>query len=195
VVGPSGKRLRSQVVETSARPLIEEVRAVAGRRHLCLEEGTLAGWLYEMLEPHVHELVVVGVSESRGQKNDLGRPADVLVSADHGRVRQVLVNIIGNAVKFTPEGGSVTVTTRTRAVAGVKWGQIRVTDTGPGIAPADTAAIFEPYYRSEGTAQLPGVGLGLAISHALVQQMGGRLEVESDLGVGSSFILLFPRVI
>jgi transposase len=70
VVGPSGKRLRSQVVETSARPLIVEVRAVAGRRHLCLEEGTLAGWLYEMLEPHVHELVVVGVSESRGQKND-----------------------------------------------------------------------------------------------------------------------------
>jgi transposase len=70
VVGPSGKRLRSQVVETSARPLIEEVRAVAGRRHLCLEEGTLAGWLSEVLEPHVHELVVVGVSESRGQKSD-----------------------------------------------------------------------------------------------------------------------------
>jgi transposase len=57
-------------VETSARALIEEVRAVAGRRHLCLEEGTLSGWLYEMLEPHVHDLVVVGVSESRGQKSD-----------------------------------------------------------------------------------------------------------------------------
>jgi hypothetical protein len=58
------------VVEPSARPLIEEVRAVAGRRHLCLEEGTLAGWLSEVLEPHVHALVVVGVSESRGQKSD-----------------------------------------------------------------------------------------------------------------------------
>lgn len=70
VVGPSGKRLSSQVVETSARALIEAVRAVPGRRHLCLEEGTLSGWLYEVLEPQVHELVVVGVGESRGATND-----------------------------------------------------------------------------------------------------------------------------
>lgn len=70
VVGPSGKRLGSQVVETNGRALIEAVRAVPGRRHLCLEEGTLSGWLYEVLEPHVDEVVVVGVSESRGPKSD-----------------------------------------------------------------------------------------------------------------------------
>ena len=70
VVGPSGRRLSSQVVETNARALIEVVRAVPGKRHLCLEEGTLTEWLYEVLEPHVQELVVVGVRESRGPKND-----------------------------------------------------------------------------------------------------------------------------
>jgi signal transduction histidine kinase len=196
--GPINDRQREALgrVRLSGRHLLslldnvmEMARLNAGVLRVESEAVSLAGVAREA----VHMLLPQ--SDAKLQTLQLGRPADVLVSADHGRVRQVLVNIIGNAVKFTPEGGSVTVTTRTRAVAGVKWGQIRVTDTGPGIAPADTAAIFEPYYRSEGTAQLPGVGLGLAISHALVQQMGGRLEVESDLGVGSSFILLFPRVI
>jgi transposase len=70
VVGPSGKRLGSQVVETNARALVAAIRAVPGTRHLCLEEGTLSGWLHEVLSPHVHELVVAGVSESRGPKND-----------------------------------------------------------------------------------------------------------------------------
>jgi signal transduction histidine kinase len=98
-------------------------------------------------------------SDARLQTLQMGRPATVLVSADHARVRQVLVNLIGNAVKFTPEGGSVTVDTGTRTVDGAHWREIRVTDTGPGIADADKAAIFEPYFRSEATAQLPGVGL------------------------------------
>jgi signal transduction histidine kinase len=122
----------------------------------------------------------------------LGRPATVMVLADHARIRQVLVNLIGNAVKFTGEGGAVAVDVVERAIDGTPTAEIRITDTGPGIAEAERAAIFEPYYRSEGTAQLPGVGLGLAISHALVQQMGGRLTVESEVGVGSSFIIRFP---
>lgn len=71
VIGPSGKRLDAQVVETTAAALIEAVRAIPGRRHLCLEEGTLAGWLYEVLTPHVDELVVAAVPESRGAKSDV----------------------------------------------------------------------------------------------------------------------------
>lgn len=86
----------------------------------------------------------------------------------------------------------MTVDIAERVADATGWGEIRVTDTGPGIPEAEKASIFEPYYRSEGTATLPGVGLGLAISNALVRQMGGRLEVESDVGVGSSFIMRFP---
>ena len=122
----------------------------------------------------------------------LGRPANVVVMADHARVRQVLVNLVGNAVKFTPESGAVTVEIAERVVGGARFGEIQVTDTGPGIAEEERASIFEPYYRSEGTATMPGVGLGLAISHALVRQMGGRIDVESEVGVGSTFIVRFP---
>jgi phosphoserine phosphatase RsbU/P len=146
--------------------------------------------LAEVAREAVHMLLPQ--SDAKLQTLQLGRPANVLVTADHARVRQVLVNLIGNAVKFTPEGGSITVYTRTRAADGARWGEICVTDTGPGIPDTDRAAILEPYYRSEATAQLPGVGLGLAISHALVHQMGGQLEVESEVGVGSSFIIRFP---
>ncbi len=71
VVGPSGKRLGSHVVETNARALIEVLHQIPPNRHLCLEEGTLAGWLYEVLEPHVQELVVTGMgTRRRGPKND-----------------------------------------------------------------------------------------------------------------------------
>ena len=70
VVGPSGKRLGSHVVETNARALIEVLRGIPKSRHMCLEEGTLSGWLHEVLEPHVEELVVTGVRKSRGLKSD-----------------------------------------------------------------------------------------------------------------------------
>ena len=70
VVGPSGKRLGSHVVETNARALIEVLRGIPKSRHMCLEEGTLTGWLHEVLEPHVEELVVTGVGKSRGPKSD-----------------------------------------------------------------------------------------------------------------------------
>ena len=67
---------------------------------------------------------------------------------------------------------------------GRRLAELRVTDTGPGIPEADRAAIFEAYFRSAGTAGAAGVGLGLAISQALVEQMGGTLSVESELGEG-----------
>lgn len=67
VVGPSGKRLGSHVVETNARALIEVLRGIPRNRHVCLEEGTLSGWLYEVLEPDVEE---TGVRKSRGPKSD-----------------------------------------------------------------------------------------------------------------------------
>jgi hypothetical protein len=82
IVGPSGKRLGSHVVETNGRALIEVLRGIPRNRHVCIEEGTLSGWLYEVLEPHVEELVVTGVHQSRGPKSD-GHRREALV----GRVR------------------------------------------------------------------------------------------------------------
>ena len=70
VVGPSGKRLKSFVVETNGRALVEAIRCVAGRRHVCLEEGTQIAWLYEILSPHAEEVVVVVPEKRRGPKSD-----------------------------------------------------------------------------------------------------------------------------
>ncbi|HEY4219049.1 MAG TPA: ATP-binding protein [Gemmatimonadaceae bacterium] len=115
--------------------------------------------------------------------------AAVTARGDTARTRQVLVNLIGNAVKFTPVDGTITISTTVVGDGQAEWGEIRVTDSGPGIAAAERDAIFQPYYRSPGTAMLPGIGLGLAISHALVAQMGGTLSVESEQGAGSSFAI------
>src|SRR3990172_143798 len=69
VVGPSGKRLGSQVVETNARALVEVLRGIPRNRHVCVEEGTVSGWLWEVLEPHVEELVVGGGREGGSGTN------------------------------------------------------------------------------------------------------------------------------
>jgi hypothetical protein len=70
VIGPSGRRLQTQVLETNARALIAFLETIPKSRHLCLEEGTHANWLYEVLSPHVQEIVVAGVPQSRGPKSD-----------------------------------------------------------------------------------------------------------------------------
>ena len=195
VYGPINDRQREALgrVRMSGRHLLslldnvmEMARIDAGVLRVGAEPVLLAGVAGEA----VHMLMPT--AEAKPLTLQAGRRSDIVVTADHARIRQVLVNLIGNAVKFTPEGGAVTVDVGACRIGDACWGEIRVTDTGPGIADAEKAAIFEPYYRSEGTAQLPGVGLGLAISHALVQQMGGAMEVESEVGVGSSFILRFP---
>lgn len=136
-------------------------------------------------------------SMAKRQVIELSGSAGIVVLANHDRLRQVLVNLLGNAVKFTPEEGAVTVTVtgpELDASSGVQLGEVRVTDTGPGIPPAEQAAIFEPYYRSERTAQLPGIGLGLAISQLLVKQMGGALAIRSEPGHGASFAIRLPVI-
>jgi transposase len=70
VIGESGRRLSSHVVETNGQALVEQLKAIAGKKHVCLEEGTQSAWLYEILSPHAESIVVAMVSESRGQKND-----------------------------------------------------------------------------------------------------------------------------
>jgi signal transduction histidine kinase len=170
--------------------LLENVMDMARLNAASVRTSVEPVHLLHVAREAVHMLIPA--ADAKLQTLQIGRAEDVVVRADHDRVRQILVNLIGNAVKFTPQDGSVTVTTATRTVAGAAFGEIRVQDTGPGIAEAERAAIFEPYYRSEGTADAPGVGLGLAISQGLVRQMGGEIEVESQVGGGSAFLLRLP---
>ncbi len=115
------------------------------------------------------------------------------VNVDRGRVLQVLDNLISNAVKFTPEGGSVHVTLGhddDRVV-------LEVADTGIGIAPRDQRRLFERFFRAENAVerQVPGTGLGLYISRAIAQAHEGALTVHSELGRGSTFRLELPLAV
>lgn len=108
---------------------------------------------------------------------------------DPDRLAQVLNNLISNAVKYTPLGGTVTVD----AHGDTKGVRIRVSDTGPGIAPEEQDRIFEPFYRSPHVKRFSdGVGLGLAIARDLTRAQGGQLTVESQVGQGTTFSIWLP---
>ena len=139
--------------------------------------------------------MLVPAADARQQTLQLGKRAKAVVSGDHAQLRQVLVNILGNAIKFTPRNGRIIVSTAIEDVGDERFGVIRVSDTGPGIAESERTAIFEPFYRSEGTAGAPGVGLGLAISDAIVVEMGGTLEAEGAVGTGSVFVVRLPLLV
>jgi signal transduction histidine kinase len=108
---------------------------------------------------------------------------------DRHRIEQVLVNLIDNAVKYSPEGGEVSVSTAALP-EGVR---VEVRDNGIGIPPAEQHSIFEKFYRLEGEQVRAGTGLGLYICRELVQRMGGKIGVESDTGEGSTFYFELPR--
>lgn len=122
---------------------------------------------------------------------------DALVEDTHC-LRQVLVNLVGNAVKFTPEGGAVIVIVRTRQITDTTVDLVfSVSDTGIGIAAEKQNIIFESFTQADAstTRNYGGTGLGLAISGRLVRLMGGEIQVMSKLGIGSSFFfsLRMPR--
>jgi signal transduction histidine kinase len=116
-------------------------------------------------------------------------PAVQVVHGDERRIRQILFNLMSNAVKFTPAGGRIEVGAR------LAQGEVEVSvaDTGPGIAPKDLDRIFEEFQQTDvGAKQQEGTGLGLALSKRLVELHGGRIWVESELGVGSRFVFTLP---
>ncbi|HEX5863863.1 MAG TPA: ATP-binding protein, partial [Casimicrobiaceae bacterium] len=111
------------------------------------------------------------------------------IQADERKVKQVLLNLLSNALKFTPEGGRIDV------AAGVRDGvaEISVTDTGVGIAPEDQEAVFEEFRQVGRAAQkVEGTGLGLAISRKFIELHGGRIWVTSEVGKGSTFAFTLP---
>ena len=112
-----------------------------------------------------------------------------LVSADHDRILQVLANLIGNAIKFTPKGGRIDV--RLEKVDGAV--RFAVADTGPGIPPADLPHVFQSFWQAR-RASVEGAGLGLMIARGIVEAHGGRIWVESEPGRGSTFFFTVPAM-
>ncbi len=111
--------------------------------------------------------------------------------ADPDRLRQVLINLVSNAVKFTPDGGTVTID----ASSAGGWVRVAVTDTGIGIAPAARPKLFAPFMQldSGSARRFSGTGLGLSICKRLVELMGGTIDFTSELGKGSTFFFMLEE--
>lgn len=113
---------------------------------------------------------------------------------DRDRIIQVLTNLIGNAIKFTPEGGTITVSARPAIDKGKKFVRFSIRDTGPGVASDQKERIFEWFHQAPPPdgRKIEGTGLGLAISREIVHHFGGRIWVESKPRHGSEFIFTIP---
>ena len=128
--------------------------------------------------------------QSNGVRIEQTMPVDLpLVTGDEGMVRQVLVNLLENALKFTSEGGRIGV----EAVAGEEFVEVRVKDTGAGIPPEHLPHVFERFYKVDRARRDGGTGLGLAIVKHIVQVHGGDVSVESEEGAGSTFAFTLSR--
>jgi PAS domain S-box-containing protein len=114
--------------------------------------------------------------------------AEVIGNWDASRLGRVLDNLLGNAIKYSPDGGTIDV----KISADGTHGSVAVTDHGIGIAPSDISRIFTPMFRGTNTGSVAGTGLGLSGSRTLVELMGGRIHVQSRLGHGSTFTIKLP---
>jgi heavy metal sensor kinase len=116
------------------------------------------------------------------------------VTGSAGQLRQVFLNLVSNAVKFTTRGRVTVGAQRTIDNEGRRWVEVKVEDTGVGIPPEELSRVFDRFYRGDAArARSAGTGLGLAIARLLVEQHGGRIEVQSRLGAGSRFTVILPE--
>jgi signal transduction histidine kinase len=171
----SGRRARLLELAGSAVESIERLLAEAPLR---AEPVDVSRIVLDAVESAA--LPVTGLSLGAEVENDL------LVDGDAVRLRQVLDNLIGNAIGHSPAGGEVSITATRRGSSVV----VDVADDGDGIPPADLERMFEPGIRL--TSERPGSGLGLAVARAIARAHGGEVEVESTLGQGATFRLVLP---
>lgn len=157
----------------------------AGPLSLARQPVALAEWLPALLAPWGAAAQGAGLAWRADLAPDLPE-----LAVDPDRLGQALGNLLSNALKFTPRGGAVTVTSGSDRDG---W-YFRVTDTGPGIPPEEQAAIFEPFHRVPPDRRYPpGLGVGLAIAREIVRAHGGELTVESVPGRGATFTVRLPR--
>jgi PAS domain S-box-containing protein len=164
-------------------------RIEAGRVEYVIEDVSLAGLVASvmpMIEPQL---------TSKGLTFETHVAPDLVAKADREKAQQILLNLLTNAVKFTPSAGHVTIDAAYRTGEPDKV-FLRVVDTGIGIPPDQLAAVFEPFVQVDVSpaGRSEGTGLGLAISRDLARGMGGDLRVRSAEGQGSTFTLTLPRV-
>jgi PAS domain S-box-containing protein len=201
-VGPLSEKQRRYVanVLSSGRNLLQLINDIldlskveAGRMDLVQCEFDVATALDQ----------IRGIAVGLADKKRLAVKVSVaetlpLILADQAKFKQILFNLVGNAIKFTPDGGQIAISARRVSPSGrdtrTEWLEVAVADTGIGIPPEDQERIFGEFEQSKHGSQgnQQGTGLGLALTRALVELHGGTLSLESEVGRGSTFRFTLP---
>ena len=162
--------------------ILDLSRIEAGRLQLAVESVRLDKSFAEAID-------TLNPMATKKAQTFVRHPApDLSVRADSTRLKQILINLLANAVKFTPEGGTIELSAN-RVGDMVR---IDVRDSGPGIPPEEQKRIFEAFYRLRNNEKAEGTGLGLAITQRLVEMHSGQLGLESEMGKGSCFYFTLP---
>ena len=180
-IGVAGEHLLDLIND-----ILDLAKIESGRVEMYLEDVVIEDLVKSVLS------TAVGLIKGKPIKLEHDMPEDLpLVRIDRGRIRQVLLNLVSNAAKFT-EDGTITV----KATTDNGWVKMSVSDTGIGIAPEDIEKVFTAFVQVDGelTRQVGGTGLGLPISQQFVEMHGGKMWLESEVGKGSTFIFTLPQV-
>jgi signal transduction histidine kinase len=171
---------------------------------LLLARADYGGLTLERMDFNLDDLLMeahrdaIALAKDRDLKIKVGEVDEVAIHADPDRIKQLLLNLVGNAIKFTPDGGRITLELHQRRKDDGAYAVIDIQDTGIGIAPADLPRIFDRFYQADSSRARhdlnEGVGLGLSIARWIAEAHGGRIEVESAPGVGSLFSVYLPIV-
>lgn len=193
------RRREASDYEDTLRSSLEEVERLQRLIEELLELARIdAGQERELPEPiaacEIVEAAIAGVREEAARRSvaiGVESSSELLVNAAPVAAKIALANILDNAVKFSPIGGQVTI----NITANGKEAVIAVSDSGPGMAPDDLPWLFQRFYRGNASRSTgaPGVGLGLAISRALVERQGGRVSVQAGRERGATFSVHLPR--
>jgi PAS domain S-box-containing protein len=192
--GPLNDRQRRYVthIHTGGKHLLRLINDIldlskieAGRLQLTIESVPIDESFAEVTD------TLRALADKKSQSLVVNSSADLSVRADTTRFKQILMNLLGNAIKFTPEGGEIQLTAQDLG----EEIRVEVRDSGPGIPTEEQQAIFEAFYRLRQSEKgTEGTGLGLAITRRLVELHGGQLGLESEPGRGSCFYFTLPSV-
>ncbi len=174
--------------------LVDQVLLLNRIEHMSQEMPTqpvaLAEFIRQITERITRSLEVSDASDQKRLLLELNITEDFFTIVDEQQMRAAVENLVSNALKYSPESGKVHICVRTRA----DFWELKVMDRGRGIPPHDMKKLFQPFHRASNVGQVPGTGLGLTIIKRVTDYHRGHVEVESELGRGTTFTLRIPRV-
>ena len=170
--------IETDTLQQMAQELLDLAMIESGRTELMLVPVDLGQIIAEVIEQFTAQ------AERKELSVRWQAPQNLVVLADATQVKRVLGNLLHNAIKFTPAGGSITLSARSKD----GWARVAVTDSGPGIAPEERERVFERFYRSDRSRQGGGTGLGLAIAKHIVLAHSGRIWVEEPPAQSGAYV-------